>query len=177
MSHKILCSQLRGNGPSSGIYMSGLDYTKKPEISNMPQINSSKLGSPESDQTDHGLMSKLKDMAYMVSFLHRTRYEKWLLILSLFFGLTGLICSVWMIGKINMPAELTVNCDLDMVRKEAEKVSLGLGVGQGKEVESDNSSKQDNKMTKSKTPKKSGTNTKKSTKSAEKTQINDKKND
>jgi hypothetical protein len=99
--------------------MSGLDYTKKPEISNMQGGLST-----NSHPSGKGVLEKVKDIAYKIVFLWRTRFEKWLLFTSLIFGLTGLVCAGFMIGKINKPAQLALNCDYHniemMMKREKE---------------------------------------------------------
>jgi len=90
--------------------MSGLDYTKKPEIRNIVQATGHVAIGP----THRGRLQKafesLKDYLYFVAFLSRTRGEKWLIYICILFGITGFILSCITIWLIRMPASVLLNC-------------------------------------------------------------------
>lgn len=110
--------------------MSGLDYTKNQGLGN-------------------SLTRRVRGVVYTLVFLSRTRFEKWLLYISLTFGLASLVLSAYLIFEIEKPAPIQVSCDMEKVREvlssaqfipdESREAQVGkttaIEVGQAKTIQ------------------------------------------
>ncbi len=97
--------------------MSGLDYTKKTELSNGVEgikatILSTSLSRGRPDQR-LTLSQRLAIFWYKLSFLRRTRGEKWLLYLCILTNIAGLGVTMLTIRGINTPVPIEIICPED----------------------------------------------------------------
>jgi hypothetical protein len=97
--------------------MSGLDYTKKPEIRNPlpPEPDHGSLDVIGSAQQlasyPLGIWHWICEQSYRLLFAYRTRGEKWILIGVFLMNVLGLILVTYAIGEIERPADIEVICD------------------------------------------------------------------
>jgi hypothetical protein len=97
--------------------MSGLDYTKKPEIRNPlhPEPGDGPMAVVRSTQRlalySLRIWNWIYERIYRLVFAYRTRGEKWLVISAFLMNVLGLILVMYAIGEIERPAHIEVICD------------------------------------------------------------------